>query len=94
MELPQAPFDRFRSYTRTVRFLSVNVSRKQPNVSKCCKRSTQCFQGLIACGCMRFGVSFPYEPEGREFESLRARHLTLDSKHFKQLRNCVLQQSR
>ena len=26
---------------------------------------------------MRLGLSFPYEPEGREFESLRARHFFL-----------------
>ena len=94
MELPPAPVDRFRSYNRTVRFLSVNVSRKQPKGTNCAERLCSVCLSLVGCCCMRLELSFPYEPEGREFESLRARHLTLDSKHFKQLRNCVLQQFR
>jgi hypothetical protein len=41
----------------------------------------------IACSCLTLGSSMGYEPEGREFESLRARHVS-HSKEFSLLRWC------
>jgi hypothetical protein len=57
-----------------VRFLSVKVSRKAPKGTNCAELLCSVCLSLVGCCCMRLGLSFPYEPEGREFESLRARH--------------------
>ena len=55
----------------SVRFLSVKASRKQPKRTSCAERSCSVCLSLVGCRCMRLGLSFPYEPEGQKFESLR-----------------------
>jgi len=53
------------------------LGTKPAKNSRIAKPETQCLLGVVFCPCVPLYASPGYEPEGREFESLRARNLIL-----------------
>src|SRR5437870_8427872 len=60
----------------SVRVLSVNGVQSGAKRSNSGSTDLSVCLRLAACGCLACAAELDYEPEGREFESLRARHFS------------------